>query len=215
MKYKDRHEAGLALATALQKYKGEDAVVIAVPRGGIELAYPISKDLGLPLDIVLAKKLAHPIHREFAIGGVSLQESFYDANAGVSERYINKEIDKIRTLLKKRQSDYYANRSPEPIKGRIAIIVDDGIATGNTLMACVKLLHKAKPDKVVVAVPVGSPGGSKQFIDSELVDELVCLNYPESFLSVGQFYYNFGQVSDEQVIALLEKRYDERHQKLE
>jgi len=214
MIYNNRHEAGIALADALTHYQGTDAVVLAVPRGGIQLGYPIAKQLDLPLEILLAKKLAHPTQREFAIGGVSLEEYFYDKSKGISETYIQDEIDKVRVLLNKRKVLYYGTRKPESVKGRIAIIVDDGIATGNTLMACIKLIRKSKPEKIVVAVPVAPPGCNIKFENKNLVDEFICLNTPSRFSAVGQFYKDFDQVSDEEVVFLLEKNRREQQSKL-
>jgi len=210
MIYKNRFEAGLVLADRLSQYQETNAIILAVPRGGIQLGYPIAKALNLPLDVVLAKKLVHPVHKEVAIGGATLSDYFYDLNIGVDKAYIEQEIIRVRNLLKKRQTMYYGLEAPESVKDRIAIIVDDGIATGNTLMACVNLVRKSQPSKIVVAVPIGVPSSNKKFEESEIIDEFICLHAPENFSAVGQFYEDFSQVSDEEVFSLLKNYRSER-----
>ena len=132
--YKDRIEAGNILATKLKDYSKTNAVILAIPRGGIPLGYIISEKLNLPLEVVLSKKIGHPLHKEFAIGAVTLNSSILsDAAADISPKYIEEETKNIRSLLKKRYDDYYGDRERLKLKDRTLILVDDGIATGNTM----------------------------------------------------------------------------------
>jgi len=153
--YKDRNEAGNILAEKLEKYTNEDAIILAIPRGGIPLGFIISEKLNLPLEVVLSKKIGHPLHKEYAIGAVTLKSSILsDAAADISPKYIEEETIRIRSLLKKRYNDYYGDRKPLSLKGKTLIIIDDGIATGNTILSIIKMLHDEKPKKMVVAIPV-------------------------------------------------------------
>src|SRR5438105_4272938 len=130
--YTDRIEAGIILAKELEKYKNEDAVIMAVPRGGVPVAFQIAKHLGFPLDLVLIKKLGHPLHPEYAIGAVSLSQRILIPHEGVPESYIEKETVNIRERLKKMYRHFKGNEPPENITDKTVIIVDDGIATGRT-----------------------------------------------------------------------------------
>ncbi|MFI0431115.1 phosphoribosyltransferase [Mariniflexile sp. HMF6888] len=204
--YADRNEAGKLLAVKLEKYSKTDAIILAIPRGGIPLGFIISEKLNLPLEAVLSKKIGHPLHKEYAIGAVTLKNSVLsDAAADISPLYINEEIKNIRSLLKKRYTYYYEDRKPLQLKGKILVIVDDGIATGNTMLSIIKMLHDEKPNKIVVAIPVASNDAIKKLQASTFVDEVICPLVPDYFQSVGQFYQDFDQVDDNEVKQLLKK----------
>ncbi len=199
--FRNRTEAGKLLAAKLEKYRGTDTIVLGVPRGGVPVAYEIARELRLPLDILLSKKIGHPLNSEVAIGSVSTDTVFVDERTDVSEKYIREKTETIRKLLKERSVLYRGNR-PEPvITGKTAILVDDGIATGHTLLATLRMLRKKQPAKLVVAVPV-APARGHSLIQQE-ADEFVCLLTPDYFPGVGAFYIDFAQVSDEEVIRLL------------
>ena len=201
--YADRIEAGLILAEHLKKYAGQPGVVLAVPRGGVPLGYIIARELKLPLEILLSKKIGHPNNPEYAIGAVSLTDSIIIPHEGVSNEYIEIETERIREKLKENYKKFMGYNKPIDLKDKIIIIVDDGIATGNTLMSTVKMLRNQKPAKIVIAVPV-APRSSVEKL-SKLVDEMVIPLIPEEFYGVGGFYADFEQVSDEDVLMYLEK----------
>lgn len=205
--FKDRTDAGLLLVKKLSNYhNNKDAVVVTIPRGGIPLGYVISKGLHLPLELVLSKKIGHPLHKEFAIGAVTLTDMILsDAANDVSRMYIEAETSRIRTILKERQDGYYDKRKPISFKNKIVIVVDDGVATGNTLMSSIKLIEKQKPSQIIVALPVGPPSVIEKIKKLPYVNDTICLLVPENFRAVGQFYKNFDQVKDNEVVTLLDK----------
>lgn len=206
MTFKNREDAGNLLAEKLEKYKQTDAVVLTIPRGGVPLAYKIAKKLNLPLDIVLSKKIGHPMHKEFAIGAVTLKTCILsDAASEIPKEYIKTETQRIRELLQKRYDYYYEDIKPLPLKDKVLIIVDDGIATGNTMISIINLLYYEKPKKIIVAIPVASPSSIKKLKNSPFIDEIICILAPVNFRSVGQFYENFDQGDDLQVYKLLNK----------
>ena len=204
--FKDRNEAGYLLANKLEKYRNADAVILAIPRGGIPLGFIMAQNLNLPLEVVLSKKIGHPLHKEYAIGAVTLKNRILsDAAADVSQAYIESETENIRTKLNKRYADYYGDHIPLSLKDKILVIVDDGIATGNTMLSIIKMLHDEKPKKIIVAIPVAPPDSIRKLEASPYIDEVICLLVPNNFRAVGQFYQNFDQVDDTEVKQLLNK----------
>ena len=201
---RNRKEGANLLADRLEKYRGEQGVVLAIPRGGVPVAAPIAKQLGMPLEVTLSKKIGHPSNPEFAIGSVSLGGVTVDERADVPREYIESEVSRIRESLRHKYRLFMGNREHVPLKDQLAIVVDDGVATGKTLLATIELIKKEAPRKIVVAVPVASPTAYDR-IDS-MVDEVVCLLVPPYFQAVGQFYDEFSQVSDELVIKLLKEQ---------
>ncbi len=205
--FQDRFDAARQLASKLSKYKTKTAIILAIPRGALQIGYVLAKELKLKLDVVLSKKIPYPGDPEFAIGAVSLESEFVDKRLleteGISEIYVKEKVIELRQLLKERDKKYHESVKPVKLKDKIVIIVDDGIATGNTITAIIGLVKKAKPKKIIVAVPVAPP----EIISSlkKLVDEVVCLYTPESFYGIGQFYQNFEQVEDEEAIKLLKE----------
>ena len=206
MVFKDRIEAANLLANKLETYKKKDAIILAIPRGGVPMGYIIAEQLHLPLEVVLSKKIGHPFHKEFAIGAVTQKSQVLsEAAKEVSKSYIEEETKKIRSLLNKRYEDYYGNKKPLELKNKILIIVDDGIATGNTIISTIEMLHKEQPKKIVVAIPVSSQSALQKLKNTPFVDEVICLSTPVNFRAVGQFYQNFDQVNDTEVKTFLNK----------
>lgn len=201
--YHDRLDAGWSLAKALKKYKDDPGVVLAVPRGGVPVAYVVATELGFPMDILLAKKIGHPANSEYAIGAVSLTDRIVIPHSGVSEEYIESETHRIRQRLRETYHRLMGEKEPEPLKGKTVIIIDDGMATGNTLLTTINMLRKNEPSKIVIAVPVASQSAIEKL--SKEVDEIVCPLVPYQFFGVGAFYENFEQVEDEEVIYYIDK----------
>ncbi len=199
--FKDRLDAAIRLTHKLEKYKNQDGVVLAVPRGAVPMGCYMAHELKLPLDLVMTKKLGHPMNREYAIGAVSLESSFIEDRQDVPEEYIIAETQRIQEQLRERYAKFMGGSKPVTLKNKIVIIVDDGIATGRTLMAAIKMIRSRDPKKIVVAIPVAPPESAKKII--ELVDEFICLYLPEQFYGVGMFYEDFSEVNDEEVSTLM------------
>lgn len=193
----------MLLASKLRKYQNMPGVLLAVPRGGVPVAYEVARELNMPLEVILVKKLGHPLNKEYAIGAVSLKDMFVIPHEDVTDFYIQKQVEKIRSRLQEMQKRFMGEKVPENIEGKTIIIVDDGVATGNTLLATIRLLRKEKPAKIVVAVPVISKSAAQK-IKLE-ANELIAVLVPETFYGVGQFYDDFTQVSDDEVIKYLQK----------
>jgi putative phosphoribosyl transferase len=207
--FANRREAGAVLASKLRHYAGRDnVVVLALPRGGVPVAFEIAEALDAPLDIFLVRKLGMPGHPEFAIGAI--------ASGGV--RVINEDV--VRTYripsstidaiareeqaeLERREREYRRDASLTSLRDQIAILVDDGLATGSTMRAAVQAVRTHAPAAVVVAVPVGAPSTCDEFAD--ITDETVCARTPEPFSAVGLWYLDFSQTTDEEVRALLDR----------
>jgi len=200
---KDRKEAGMLLSEKLKKYRNSDSVVLAVPRGGVPVGYEIAKNLALPLSIILSKKIGHPSNKEFAIGAVSMDSTIIDERPDVPQEYIEKEIVRLRKLLQEKYEQYMGNREPIDVKGKNVIIVDDGIATGNTLLVSIAMLRKKKPAKIIVAAPV-IPYDTVHLFQQH-TDEFIYLMAPKYFRGVGAFYEEFDQVEDEEAIQMLNR----------
>ena len=205
--FKDREEAGNLLADKLLNYSNKkNTIICAIPRGGVPVGYQICKKLNLPLEIVLSKKIGHPFNKEYAIGAVTLDSyTLSEAVPGISNKYIEKEIKRIRGILKQRQQLFYGTKKPSNLKNKTVIIVDDGVATGNTLIASIELIKLAAPLKIIVALPVAPPSALKKIKALPAVDVIICLLEPINFQAVGQFFEVFSQVDDAQVIDLLKK----------
>lgn len=197
----DRKEAGILLSERLKKYQNSNTIILAVPRGGVPVGYEIAKRLHLPMDIVLSKKIGHPNNKEYAIGAVSMNSMTLEEHPEVPQRYIEDEVIRLRKLLKEKYELYMGNREPIDIQGKNVIVVDDGIATGNTLLASISMLRKKEPAKIIVAVPVLPADVIPVF--QRNADEFVYLIAAKYFRGVGGFYEQFDQVEDEEVIRML------------
>lgn len=201
--FSDRIEAGTLLAGKLKKYQDQPGVILAVPRGGVPVAYAVAKELGLPLDIILTKKIGHPSNKEYAIGAVSLTDFFVIPHRDVSQSYIDREVERIREKLKDMYRKFMGGRKPEPLAGKTVIVIDDGIATGNTLMGTINMLRKDKPAKMIIAAPVASEHAVQKL--QRVVDEIIVLELAREFYGVSAYYEDFEQVSDEEVMYYLDK----------
>ena len=198
----DREEAGKLLAEKLIKFKNKDAIILSIPRGGVPVGFAIAKSLHLPLDLILTKKLSHPFNPEFAIGSVCNDTVMLDSTSEVPPGYINSEIERIKKNLREKYQQYSGQEKFTEVKDRICIVVDDGIATGNTVLATIKTLREKKPSSILVAVPV-LPFDNIGKIKSQ-ADDLVYLLAPRYFPSVGAFYRNFNQTEESEVKKLLD-----------
>lgn len=202
--FRNRTEAGYLLAAELLRYKGQPVVVMAIPRGGLPLGAIIAKTLNAPLDVALSKKIGHPFNREYAIGAVSRNQIVLSKPQGVSQAYIESETKRLRESLEERHRLFHRKKSPVPLKGKQVIVVDDGIATGNTLRVTVALIAAESPEKIVVAIPVAPPDAVRRLEAMPEVDEVICLQTPRDFHAVGQFYENFKAVSDKEALEIFE-----------
>jgi putative phosphoribosyl transferase len=199
--FADRTEAGMLLAEKLSDYKNKDAIVLAIPRGGVPIGAIIASYLNAPLDLIMIKKIGHPLNEEFAIGAVSPEGRILNNISGISKEYIEQETDRLRKSLNEKYHRYTGKNQSLNIKDKTAIIVDDGIATGNTVLAAVELAKKHNPAKVIVATPVCSVSAAEKI--KEKADDFVAVLVPLDLYAIGQFYENFSQTEDEEVIQLM------------
>jgi len=205
--FKDRKEAGEKLADALQIYKNrKDVVIVAIPRGGVAVGAAIAEKLKLPLEIALVKKIGHPANPEYAIGSVSLKNHIVENDLRIPPGYIKNEIEKIRGMLVKRTELFYGQRKPVSLFNKIVIIVDDGVATGKTLLASVDLIRQEMPAKIIIAVPAGPVESIDEI--KKYVDKVICLEASETFYALGAFYEDFNQLSDIESIDLFKKSFE-------
>jgi putative phosphoribosyl transferase len=205
VRFRDRVDAGRRLAALLGKYKNQNAVIYALPRGGVPVAMEIARVLNCPLDLIIVRKIGHPRNPEYALGAVA-EDGFLVVNeeelARVDPKWFEAEMEKQKQEAKRRRELYLQGRKPIAALGKIAIVVDDGIATGSTMLVAVKKVTQEKPAKIVVAVAVSPQETAQRF--AKEVDEFVAVTIPEIFLgAIGYYYDDFSQVSDEEVIALL------------
>ena len=205
--FKDREEAGKELARALLEFRGKNAVVLGMPRGGVVVAREVAESLGAPLDIVVTRKIGAPGEPEFALGAVTQEgDVIVDSRAaesvGATPEYLQEEARRKKSEVKERMRSLRGDMPYPSLEGKPVIIVDDGMATGNSMRAAVQSVRKRGPKEVVVAVPVApketvtelSRGGTR----------VVCLEQPRFFFAIGEFYRDFAQVEDSEVRALLE-----------
>src|SRR5688572_15540229 len=156
MYFNDRYDAAMQLALLLEKYKNEEGVILAVPRGGVPIGYYLAKHLNFALDLLMTKKIGHPSNLEYAIGSVGLEDSFIEEMNNIPEEYLEMETARIRQQLKDQYQKFMGRNDPTDIRGKIVIVVDDGIATGRTIFATLKMMRSKNPRKLIVAVPVAS-----------------------------------------------------------
>lgn len=210
MLFKNRTDAGRRLAEALLKYKDRDPVVLALPRGGVPVAAEVAQALDAPLDLLLVRKIGVPFQPELAMGAIAdgeppsiIRNSDVIELCGISPGEFDAVCNEERTEIERRRKRYLGDRARAELKGRIAIIIDDGIATGATTLAAIRAARTREPKEVVLAVPV-APLETVKRLDPE-VDVIVCLDTPEELGAIGFFYRDFHQVGDDEVIATLKR----------
>ena len=203
--FNDRADAALKLAAALAHYRGRNPLVLGIPRGAVPMAAVIARELNGEADVVLVRKLPAPGNPEYAIGAVDESGWSYltphAAAAGASAQYLEAEKQRQCDLMRERRASYTAHRAPIETAGRIVIVVDDGLATGSTMIAALHALRAKGAGRLVCAVPVAPPEAVEKV--RPLCDEIVCLETPPEFRAVGQFYRQFPQVEDAEVIRAL------------
>ncbi len=203
----DRSDAGRELATAVERFAAEGPVVVALPRGGVPVAFEVARALDAPLDVALVRKLGAPFNPEYGIGAIAeggIRFVRRDAEAtGVSAEEVEEVVARESAELERRRRLYRGDRRAYPVEGRIVILVDDGIATGGTAVAAGRALRARGAARVVLAVPVSPPGTEERL--GGAFDEVVCLAQPPEFFGIGQFYVDFAQVGDNEVIQLLDE----------
>ena len=205
--FSDRRSAGKELAKALESVASAgEAVVLGLPRGGVPVAYEVALSLGIPLDILVIRKLGAPGHPELAIGAVGsggvrvLNERIINS-LGVQQETLEKIAQEERRRVEEKESFLRENRDAVSLKGKSVILIDDGLATGASMRAAVATVRAKEPRQVIVAVPVAPPDTVEQL--RQEVDRVVCLNAPAGFTAVGQWYHHFDQTSDREVQKLL------------
>jgi len=209
MIFLNRTEAGKKLAARLTAYADRsDVMVLGLPRGGVPVAFEVARALHAPLDVFLSRKLGVPMQEELAFGaltsgGVRVLDRDIITEVGISEAEIEEVTERVKKELERRELVYRAGRPPLDVEGQAVILVDDGIATGSSIRAGVSALKQMKPARIVIAVPV-APASTCKRLRAE-VDEVVCLHMPELFYAIGQFYEDFSQLTDEEVIELLRR----------
>jgi len=205
MMFESRIDAARRLAEALAKYQGRNPLILAIPRGAVEMGRVLADELEGELDVALVRKLGAPYSAEFAVGAIDETGWAYVADhaagAGADAAYLEREKRTQLEILRRRRAQYTPHRPPIDPMGRIAIVVDDGLATGATMIAALHAVRAKQPERLVCAVPVASPD-SLELVRPDC-DEVVCLEAPPGFFAVGQFYREFRQVEDDEVIELL------------
>jgi predicted phosphoribosyltransferase len=207
--FRDRTEAGRLLASKLREYANrDDVVVLALPRGGVPVAFEVARALNAPMDVFVVRKLGVPGHEEVAMGaiasgGVRVLNEDVVLGLGIPDEIIDMVTAREEMELERREREYRGGRPPIEVQGRTVILVDDGLATGSSMRVAALAMEKKNPAQIIVAVPVGAPGTCAEF--ESVVDKVVCGVTPEPFWAVGQWYQDFSQISDEEVRDLLNR----------
>lgn len=208
MIFANRQDAGRQLAQALAAYRGRNPLILAIPRGAVPMGQTIAELLQGELDVALVRKLTSPYSSEFALGAIDESGwayiADYAASAGGTPDYLEREKQRQMATLQERRAQYTPLHPPIDPAGRIVILIDDGLATGSTMIAALHAARAKHPAKLICAVPVSPPDTLDKI--RPLCDELVCLSAPPDFRAVGQFYQDFNQVSDDEVIEILRRQ---------
>ena len=210
MLFADRHEAGRLLAAKLRERHYDRPVVLALPRGGVPIGFEVAAALAAPLDLVLVRKIGAPFQEELAVGAIAeggppevVTDPRIIAGLGIPWSYIEEVKAEALEEIKRRRRIYLAGRDPVSVAGSTAIVVDDGLATGATMRAALRVTRRRQPSRLVLAVPVAPPDALDRMKGE--ADETICLHQPSDFFGVGQFYRDFRQLSDDEVTALLDR----------
>ncbi len=215
MLFRDRKEAGQKLAQYLAGLANRpDVIVLGLPRGGVPVAFEIARELKAPLDVFLVRKLGVPGHRELAFGaiasgGVRVLNAPVVKALGITQETIEQVAAEEQQELQRREQAYRGGLPEQPLAGRIVILADDGLATGSSMRAAVAAVRQQQPARVIVAVPVGAAATCNEL--QQEADAVVCAYAPEGFMAVGQWYWNFTQITDEEVRRLLEEAHQSHH----
>lgn len=209
MLFNDRRDAGRRLAKNLVAREDPSPVVLGIPRGGVIVAYEVARALSAPLDVIIPRKIGAPENPELAIGALAQDGTLVVDQAlvkalGVSEAYLKEETARQKSEIERRLQSYRHGAPPAELKGATAIVVDDGIATGATVLAALRGVRSSRPARLILAVPVAPPDTLERLTPE--ADEVICLAAPEPFYAVGQFYRHFEQTADEEVVDLLSRR---------
>ncbi|HSD26333.1 MAG TPA: phosphoribosyltransferase family protein [Vicinamibacteria bacterium] len=208
--FRDREQAGRRLAEALVRFKGSDPVVLALPRGGVPVAFEIARSLAAPLDLVLVRKIGAPLQPELAVAAVvdgedmeiTVNEDLVE-ELGLPEGYVREQAARQVEEIERRRGLYLRGRDRVAVEGKTAVVVDDGIATGATMRAALRAVRRRQPGRLVLAVPVAPPDTVAAL--RREADEVVCLSTPRCFGAIGEFYRDFRQLGDDEVRGLLER----------
>jgi predicted phosphoribosyltransferase len=213
--YQDRHDAGRKLAERLRKYANRpDVLVLALPRGGVPVAYEVARALNAPLDVFVVRKLGVPRHEELALGaiasgGIRVLNTDVIRALHIPEQVVEEVTARELRELERREQLYRAGRPPPELKGRTVILIDDGLATGATMYAALRALRQQQPARLIVAVPVAAPSTCRELLGE--ADEVICARMPDPFFGVGLWYQQFEQTSDQEVRDLLAQAAQERN----
>ena len=214
MIFLDRHDAGRQLAQPLLRYRDQNPIVLALPRGGVVVGYEVARALDCPLDVIVARKLGAPDQPELGIGaiapgGVRVLDDYIIGALGISSEEIEQIATREGAEIERRLHRFRGDRPPPDLHDHTAIVVDDGLATGVTARAAIESVRGERPRRLVLAAPVCAAETARSF--AALVDDMVCLHAPRDFRAVGLWYSDFDQTSDEEVVALLERARTEAH----
>jgi putative phosphoribosyl transferase len=205
--YRNRADAGRALAELLADYKKRsDVVVMALPRGGVPVAYEVAQSLGAPLDVFLVRKLGVPGMEELALGavaagGLEVINEHVVKQLGISRSVIDEIVAREQDELERRERDYRADRPPPEVRGKTVLLIDDGLATGATMRVAARALRRMQPAELLIAVPIGAPQTCASFRNE--ADRIICARMPDPCVAVGYGYDDFSQTPDEEVRSLL------------
>lgn len=199
--FKDRKESGEQLAQRLLLYKYENPIIIGIPRGGVEVAYYVAKALNVPLSIIVSKKIPHPLYPEYGIGAICEKGIIYiPEKTSINDEQISVDVHQLKDEIRRRVLIYRKDKPFPELKNRCVILIDDGIATGVTMIPCIRLCRKMMAKKIIVAAPVSGRNINPDLFEA---DEIIILHQPILFDSVGRFYENFNQLEDKDVISFL------------